>query len=102
MILSTDDERFAQDVLRAQTPTLVEFWAPWCGHCRQLAPVLESLAGDGERVVQVNIDLCPRTAQKYGVGSIPVLYRFCNGEPGPALCGPGSRAEIDRWLAAQR
>lgn len=102
MLLDTTDERFAQDVLRADEGTVVDFWAPWCGHCRRLEPLLEKLADGGQRVVRANVDLCPLTARQFGVGSIPALYYFKDGQPGPALVGPGSAGDIDAWLAAQR
>ena len=98
MIYEANDETFASEVLRTQAPTLVDFWAPWCGHCRRL----DEMSANGQRIVKVNIDTAPRITRQYGVGSIPALFYFKNGEHGQALVGPGGRAEIDRWLAAQR
>lgn len=102
MIYQATDETFESEVLRSAEPTLVEFRAPWCGHCRRLEPVLEELSNAGQRIVTVNVDTAPRTTQQYGVGSIPALFWFKGGEHGQALAGPGGRAEIEAWLAAQQ
>lgn len=78
-----DDGSFEAVVLKADKPTLVDFWAPWCGPCRAIAPVLDELAREyGERVniVKVNVDECPRTAAQYGVRSIPTLHLIRGGE----------------------
>lgn len=102
MIYEANDETFESEVLHTQEPTLVDFWAPWCGHCRRLEPVLEELSAGGQRIVKVNIDTAPRTTRQYGVGSIPALFCFKNGEHGPALVGPDGRGELERWLAEQQ
>ena len=101
MLYETNDETFESMVLHSAEPTLVEFWAPWCGHCRRLEPVLDQMADAGRRIVKVNIDTAPRTARQYGVGSIPTLLYYKDGGHGPALVGPGGREDIDRWLASQ-
>lgn len=102
MIYEATDETFESEVLHTQESTLVEFRAPWCGHCRRLEPVLEEMSDAGQRIVTVNIDTAPRTTRQYGVGSIPALFYFKDGTRGQALVGPGGRAEIETWLAAQR
>lgn len=102
MIYEANDETFESEVLHTQEPTLVDFWAPWCGHCRRLEPVLAEMSAAGRRIVKVNVDTAPRTARQYGVGSIPALFYFKGGEHGQALVGPGGREEMDAWLAAQR
>ena len=101
MMYEASDDTFESLVLHSTEPTLVEFWAPWCGHCRRLAPVFEQMADEGQRIVKVNVDTAPRTVRQYGVGSIPALLYFKNGGHGPALVGPGSRGEIEAWLATQ-
>ena len=78
-----DDSNFSTVVLKEEKPTLVDFWAPWCGPCRAIGPILEELAAEyGERVniVKVNVDDNPATASQYGVKSIPTLILVKNGK----------------------
>ena len=83
------DETFDSDVLRAEKPVVVDFWAPWCGPCRAVTPVLERLAGETERVefVKVDIDASPRVAARYDVLSIPTVILFEGGAPKETLVG---------------
>jgi thioredoxin 1 len=77
------DQDFQSEVLQATGPVLVDFWAPWCGPCRMIAPIVEELAkenGDSLKVAKINIDNSPQTATNYGVSSIPTLIVFKNGE----------------------
>jgi thioredoxin 1 len=99
------DNNFAAEVLESGQPVLVDFWAPWCGPCRIIAPHLEEL--DNERddltVVKMNVDENPQTAAKYGIMSIPTLILFKNGEVAKQVVGalPKSRlqAELEPALA---
>ena len=92
------DASFEQDVLQAGTPVVVDFWAPWCGPCRAVTPVLEQIAGETERVefVKLNIDDNPVAASKYDVLSIPTVILFAGGEPRETVIGARSRSHYER------
>lgn len=82
-VAEVDDTNFDAEVLQSSEPVLVDFWAPWCGPCRQIAPLVEQLAGENAgsaKVLKLNVDDAPRAAQNYGVNSIPTLMVFKNGE----------------------
>jgi len=83
------DASFEQEVLNAGRPVVVDFWAPWCGPCRAVQPVLEQLSGETEKVefVKLNIDDNPSTASRYDVLSIPTVILFDGGEPRETLVG---------------
>ncbi|MEN6407574.1 MAG: thioredoxin [Thermoguttaceae bacterium] len=77
------DQQFEAEVLKSNEPVLVDFWAPWCGPCRMIAPVVEELASENQgalKVAKVNIDESPNTASAYGVSSIPTIMLFKGGE----------------------
>ncbi|MHB8908238.1 MAG: thioredoxin [Syntrophales bacterium] len=84
------DGNFAEEILKADKPALVDFWAPWCGPCKALGPLVETLAGqyhDKLKVAKVNIDDNPKTATSYGVRSIPTLLIFKGGKVFDTLVG---------------
>lgn len=84
------DSSFEQDVLEAQLPTLVDFWATWCAPCRMIAPVLEEIATDYDgkiSIAKVDVDSNPGIAANYGIQSIPTLILFKDGEPVERLIG---------------
>jgi thioredoxin 1 len=94
------DNNFAAEVLESPQPVLVDFWAPWCGPCRIIAPHLEELdkERDDLRVVKLNTDENPQTAAKYGIMSIPTLILFKNGEPAKQIVGALPKARLQQEL----
>ena len=95
------DQSFANDVLGADGPVLVDFWAEWCGPCRMIAPALEELSEElGERVTiaKLNIDENPEAPTKYGVRGIPTMILFKDGQPAATKVGAEPKSRIQGWL----
>jgi thioredoxin 1 len=95
------DATFEEEVLKSGKPVLVDFWAEWCGPCRQIAPALEQIAEEhGEKltIVKLNIDENPNTAAKYGVLSIPTLNVYQGGEVVQTIVGAKPKAMLLREL----
>ena len=96
------DETFEQDVLKASKPVLVDFWAEWCGPCKQIAPALEQIAeelGGQVTIAKVNIEDSPTTPSRYGVRGIPTLMLFKDGQMTDMKVGAMPKQRIIDWLA---
>ena len=100
------DNSFQADVVEHETPTLVDFWAPWCGPCRMVSPLLEQIDSEREdiRVVKLNVDDNQQTAAQFGVMSIPTMILFKNGQVVQQIVGalpkPRIEQKLDEALAA--
>ncbi|MEJ0058394.1 MAG: thioredoxin [Terricaulis sp.] len=99
--IKTSDDNFEADVLKSSRPVLVDFWAEWCGPCKQIGPALEEISNEmGEKVtvVKVNIDENPMTPGRYGVRGIPTLMVFKDGKVAATKVGAMPKSKIVEWL----
>jgi thioredoxin 1 len=95
------DGSFETDVLRADGPVLVDFWAEWCGPCKMVAPFLDDLATEMEgrlTIAKVNIDENPQTPQKYGIRGIPTMLLFKNGQVAATKIGALPKSKLYEWV----
>lgn len=95
------DSEFEQSVLKSEQPVLVDFWAEWCGPCRQLAPILDDVASEMEgkvTIAKVNIEDSPEAPQRYGVRGIPTMILFKNGQPVATKVGALPKTQLVEWL----
>ena len=105
-ILAVNDQNFSEEVLKSSLPVLVDFWAPWCGPCRMVAPVVEAVAQEYNgklKVVKLNTDDSPTTAQQFNIISIPSLFIFKEGKVVDSLVGalpkPKLQEMVDRHVS---
>lgn len=103
MTVNISDQDFEKDVLKAEGPVLVDFWAEWCGPCKQIGPLLDELSDELKgkiTIAKVNIDQNPNTPQKYGVRGIPTMIIFKNGQVVSTKVGALQKSKIAEWIAS--
>jgi len=101
-IVHVSDDNFETEVLKSPLPVLLDLWAPWCGPCRAIAPIVDELAGEyaGKlKVVKLNVDDNPRTPTRYGVRGIPNLILFKNGEVHQQIVGAVPKAHLIKAIS---
>ena len=100
---STNDDNFEKDITDSKVPVIVDFWAEWCGPCKQIGPILEEIAieyASKIKVLKINIDENPQTPQKFGVRGIPTLMLFKEGKLVESKIGSLPKTTLDAWIQA--
>jgi len=101
LIKHVSDASFEADVLKSSSPVLVDYWAEWCGPCKMIAPVLDEVAGDYQgrlQIAKVNVDDNREVPAKFGIGGIPTLMIFKNGELAATKVGAMSKAQLTAFI----
>jgi thioredoxin 1 len=96
-IIHISDENFEQEVLKSDTPVLVDFWAEWCAPCRMIAPIVDDLANEYQgrvKIAKVDVDKCANVSTQYAVTSIPTLILFKSGQPVEKIVGAVSKNKL--------
>ena len=99
--LQTSDSNFENDVIGSNLPALVDFWAEWCGPCKQIGPLLEEISDEKKDVIKIykiNIDNNPEVPQKYGIRGIPTLMFFNDGKLVDTKVGSLSKSSLNEWI----
>jgi thioredoxin len=103
-VATVSDADFEAEVLKSKEPVVVDFWAEWCGPCKMIAPALEEISngplGGKVKIVKLNVDLSPATAQKYSIMSIPTLMMFKNGEMASRQVGAAPKQKLEAWITS--
>ena len=100
-IISIKEDAFENVVVKSTIPVLIDFWAEWCGPCKEIAPILDEIADemkDKIKVVKINIDENPNIPNKYGIQSIPTMIIFKKGEPISTKIGAAIKSEVKTWI----
>ena len=100
-VKSIKENEFESEVINSNKPVLIDFWAEWCGPCKEIGPILDEIADemkDKIKVVKINIDENPNIPNKYGVQSIPTMIIFKKGAPISTKIGAAIRSEVKTWI----
>ena len=98
--ITVTDDTFDAEVVKAGKPVLLDFWAPWCGPCKAVGPVLEEIAGERDDIIiaKMDIDENPETPTRFGVRSIPTMLIFKDGEAVATTMGAKPKAQLSQWI----